>query len=56
MAQLYERPVRSLIADPAKTCPGCVFTRQNEVLGAVRGGRVELGLIQPEAVEHANFV
>lgn len=55
VAQLYERPVRSLIADPARTCPGCVFTRSNEVLGGVVDGTVDL-TPPAQALEHVNFV
>lgn len=52
---LYEKPVHSLIADPAKTCPGCVFTRSNEVLGTVVDGTADLS--PPEQTpEHINFV
>lgn len=55
VAQIYERPVRSLIADPARTCPGCVFTRSNEVLGEVVDGSADL--TPPSArPEHVNFV
>ncbi len=52
---MYERPVGSLIADPAKTCPGCVFTRSNEILHGVVDGTADLTppLIAPE---HVNFV
>ncbi len=38
VAQIYNKPVKSLIADPAKTCPGCVFTQSNELLGKVVDG------------------
>lgn len=54
VASLYERPVRSLIADPAKTCPGCVFPTSNAILESV-----VLGAEIPaptEAPTHANFV
>lgn len=53
--KIYESPVRSLIADPAKTCPGCVFSRSNEILTGVVNGTVEI--IPPESEPvHANFV
>ncbi len=55
ITDLYDAPVRSLIADPAKTCPGCVFHDSNEILRGV----VELATPFPpptEAPEHANFV
>lgn len=55
VAKIYNRPVRSLIEDPAQTCPGCVFTRSNEILhGVVDGGE---DLTPPEVTpEHVNFV
>jgi len=55
IAQLYEQPVRSLITDPTKTCPGCVFTRSNEILSGVVDGTADLAppLLTPE---HVNFV
>jgi len=55
IASIYEKPVRSLIADPAKLCPGCVFTRSNEILGSVVDGTADLTppSVQPE---HVNFV
>lgn len=55
VARIYEQPVRSLIADPAKTCPGCVFHTSNEILGGVRNGTIEL--VRPTvAPEHVNFI
>lgn len=55
VAQIYQQPVRSLIADPARTCPGCVFTRSNEILGGVVDGTADL--TPPQVVpEHVNFV
>lgn len=55
VGKLYEEPVRSLIADPATTCPGCVFTRSNELLGGVVDGTADL--TPPAQVpEHVNFV
>lgn len=56
VASIYDAPVRSLIADPAKTCPGCVFHGSNELLGQVVDGTVELGLPQGESPTHVNFV
>lgn len=50
----YERPVKSLIEDPAKTCPGCVFSGSNEILRKVVNGMVPLPTVPPP--EHANFV
>lgn len=54
VANIYEKPVHSLIADPGKTCPGCVFSESNEILRKV----VEIGLDlkAPKDVVHPNFV
>ena len=55
IGKLYESPVKSLIADPAKTCPGCVFSTSNGILDDVVSGRIQLGT--PSAHhEHVNFV
>ena len=55
VAKIYEEPVRSLIADPAKTCPGCVFSTSNEILRGVVDGTAD---ITPPNVmpTHVNFV
>lgn len=55
IGQLYDRPVRSLISDPAKLCPGCVFTRSNEVLHAVVDGTADITPPDSKPV-HANFI
>ena len=55
VGSIYDAPVRSLIADPAKTCPGCVFHQSNELLGQVVDGTIEIGPPQGEPA-HANFV
>jgi hypothetical protein len=52
---IYRRSVRSLIADPARTCPGCVFTRSNDVLGSVVDGTANL-TPPTEIPDHVNFV
>lgn len=53
--RLYKEPVRSLIADPGKTCPGCVFTNSCNTLE-----EVVLGAIDPappmETPQHLNFI
>ena len=55
IASIYDAPVRSLIADPAKTCPGCVFPQSNEILRSVRDG--EIAPTPPETIPlHVNFV
>lgn len=55
VASVYEAPVRSLIADPARTCPGCVFHESNELLKQVVDGTIELGIPQGMPT-HVNFV
>lgn len=55
IAQVYERPVQSLIKDPAQTCPGCVFTQSNEILYSVVNG-VDPIPVANEKIEHENFV
>jgi hypothetical protein len=55
VAQIYDRPVRSLIADPAKTCPGCVFSQSNEILRGVVEGTTNLMALE-QVPEHKNFV
>lgn len=55
VASIYDRPVRSLIADPSKMCPGCVFTTSNEMLRAVVEGRADL-TPPAQSPEHVNFV
>ena len=55
IAQIYEQPVRSLIADPAKTCPGCVFHGSNELLRSVVDGSADL-TPPVETPTHVNFV
>lgn len=54
IGKLYDAPVRSLIVNPAQTCPGCVFTRSNEILGTVVDGTADL--TYQGTVEHENFV
>lgn len=54
IASIFEQPVRSLIADPAKLCPGCVFTHSNEILeSVVQGGDFPA---PAETPTHKNFV
>ena len=55
IGELYRQPVRSLIADPARTCPGCVFPQSNALLGTVVDGTADLTPPVQEP-EHANFV
>jgi Radical SAM superfamily len=53
VGELYERHASSLIEDPAKTCPGCVFTESNRILrGVAEGGPSP----HPGPMEHVNFV
>lgn len=53
IGKIYEGPTRSLIKDPAKLCPGCVFSRSNRLLQGVMDGAP---LPAPEPVTHPNFV
>lgn len=51
---LYSEPIESLIDNPANTCPGCVFTRSNEILeGVVNGAETPA---PTQFIEHINFV
>lgn len=56
IANLYSNKLpHSLIKDPAKQCPGCVFTRSNEILEGVRDGTIDP--VPPlQTPEHVNFV
>lgn len=55
VASLYNNPVRSLITNTKRTCPGCVFTRSNEILGGVVDGTADI--TPPSQIpEHVNFV
>ena len=55
VASIYEQPVRSLIGDPKKQCPGCVFHGSNLLLEGVVNGTAD---ITPpvEVPSHPNFV
>lgn len=55
IASIYEQPVRSLIEDPGKTCPGCVFTKSNEILLGVRDGKID-PISTKHSLTHVNFV
>ncbi len=55
VASIYEKPVRSLIADPKKTCPGCVFSTANAILDEVANGSSEISP-SGETPIHVNFV
>ena len=55
IAELYKKPVRSLIDDPSRRCPGCVFTKSNEILRDIVRGRVDI-TPPTEVPEHVNFV
>jgi Radical SAM superfamily len=50
---LYSQPTRSLIRDPGKLCPGCVFTKSNALLEEVVNGAP---LQEPVPVLHPSFV
>lgn len=52
VADLYAKPATSLV-NPKKLCPGCVFTKSNELLTQIAHGQP---LISPTPAEHPNFV
>lgn len=55
IAKIYDAPVRSLIDDPKKRCPGCVFTQSNLLLEGV--WRETVTIHPPtEIPEHVNFI
>lgn len=56
VANIYKEPVRSLIKDPSKTCPGCVFTKSNETLADVVEGIIKPSPYLLDTPEHVNFV
>ncbi len=57
VASIYERPVKSLIDDPAKTCPGCVFHQSNEILRSIVTNNPRMNSAPPaQTPEHVNFV
>lgn len=55
VGQLYEKPVRSLIDNPAERCPGCVFHGSNDILEDVRDGLIDTTPPAQTPV-HVNFV
>ena len=55
IASIYEQPVKSLIEDPNKTCPGCVFTKSNEILREVVEGSADT-TVSSVVPEHVNFI
>ena len=56
ISKLYDNPLpRSLISDTHKQCPGCVFSKSNEILQGVRDGSINS--VPPTVTpEHVNFV
>lgn len=53
IGNIYAQPARSLIKNPAKQCPGCVFTKSNLLLQSIVDG----ASLQPGGeVQHPNFV
>lgn len=54
IGKVYAQPVRSLIADTKKLCPGCVFTRSNELLVDIKNRVTDFPPAQD--VEHPNFI
>lgn len=55
VATMYEKPVNSLIKDPAQQCPGCVFSSANRILGTVVDGTANISPPETQP-EHVNFV
>lgn len=55
VAQLYETPVKSLIENPAKKCPQCVFSQSNNLLTGVWEGTIDPTPVGP-VPEHVNFL
>lgn len=55
VSRLYDQPIKSLIDDPKKRCPGCVFGTGNSILDGVVKGTEEFPppLVEPE---HVNFI
>ena len=53
ISELYSRPAKSLIKDPSKQCPGCVFTNSNLLLQEVVNG---VPLQPPSPTTHENFI
>lgn len=53
IGELYSKPASTLIKDPSKQCPNCVFTKSNHLLQSVVDGLV---LPPPQPVQHENFV
>ena len=54
IGELYSKPARTLIKDPAKQCPGCVFTKSNNLLTEIHNSTTPLPA--PEPVQHPNFI
>lgn len=55
VASLYESPVRSLIKEPGKQCPGCVFTTSCNILEGVVLGTAAI-TPPSQKPEHENFI
>jgi hypothetical protein len=54
--KLYDKPLpNSLIIDTQKQCPGCVFTKSNEILEGVRDGTIDY-TPSVDKPEHINFI
>ena len=52
IGEFYNKPRHSLV-DSKKLCPGCVFTKSNQLLGRIVEG---VPLLSPEPVEHPDFI
>lgn len=53
IGELYSKPAKTLIKDPSKQCPQCVFSKSNQLLTAIANGAP---LQAPSPVTHENFV
>jgi len=53
IAKIYETPIKSLV-NPKEVCPGCVFTKTNNLLEGIRNG--EPTPIPVEQPIHPNFI
>lgn len=53
IGEIYSQPARSLIKNPGKQCPSCVFTKSNLLLQSVVDGAA---LMPAQAVDHPNFI
>lgn len=53
IGEIYSQPARTLIKEPGKQCPSCVFTKSNLLLQSVVDGAP---LLSAQTVDHPNFI